>query len=239
MNINIVYSGYVRTLFHSFPITVSTIRNIHPNAKINVFGSFWKTSYGRSDRLNDPWHFVVENYQQNIEDLTQDGIECRLTNLDSSIHTIKVEFIDTLIQKNLYNEGTTIGLSPAHMMCKFYLTKKSIDLVPNVQGDSLFLITRPDVILNRFPCTKDVKDSELILSKYGWYMAEGRNGFENEMMWIATNRQMAEKTCDIISALRHEKIPKEDMFAESVYGRYFHQLTSKISRFDFDYRIPR
>ena len=62
MRIALYISGKVRTLFYKFHKNIELIRDRYPNCDIDVFYSFWDSN-DRSEKINDSWHFLAENYQ--------------------------------------------------------------------------------------------------------------------------------------------------------------------------------
>ena len=62
MRVALYISGKVRTLFYKFHKNIELIRDRYPNCDIDVFYSFWDSN-DRSEKINDSWHFLAENYQ--------------------------------------------------------------------------------------------------------------------------------------------------------------------------------
>ena len=65
MKICIFLSGHIRTLFYKFHENLLLIKEKVGDCEIDVFYSFWE-DYGRSDSINDPWHYKADDFVQQV-----------------------------------------------------------------------------------------------------------------------------------------------------------------------------
>ena len=65
-NLTIYFSGEIRTFFYCLEKTLKIIKLKNPKLKLDAKYSFWN-SLNRIDKINDPWHYTIKNYEVDID----------------------------------------------------------------------------------------------------------------------------------------------------------------------------
>lgn len=106
MKICIFISGNIRTLFYKFHENLLLIKEKVGNCEIDVFYSFWD-DYGRSDSINDPWHYKADDFVQQV--VNHDNIVRYLKGCGGANNVCgemePVEVMQTVLEKLTLNQN--------------------------------------------------------------------------------------------------------------------------------------
>lgn len=232
MKIAIVFSGYARTIHHCLPSFVSKVASSNHDFEIRVFCCLWESSLGRVDKLNDPWHYKVQDLNRLELESGNELKEFIERNCNVQAH---VKLIDPLHSQNVMSEGRNLGMQYPELLSQYYMIHESFEMVKEYSPE-YYVRARPDMMIESFPNLS--KNSEIILSEYVWYQHRAEDGHENEMIWIS-NKEFAKKTFSIIDEIREGKLLVDPQHGEALTGKYFSKIYAKKERFNFNYRIAR
>jgi hypothetical protein len=227
-------SGHARTLLHAFPQSLEAIKSSNENCEIDIYAALWGGSDGRIAKINDPHHYVA-NMVNPPNLLNHDYLKNWFLSLNVS--SAKVELLDNSQMPSLLEIGKMfIGNVDCHLMPQYFSTKFCFDMVPDYEYTHIVRI-RPDIVINNFPSLELLK-SDLVTNVDAWYNDKAYQGFENEMIWIAT-QNVAKESASIHNRIIARVHPAGPTHGEAMTGRHFACMNCSKTRFNFDYRVAR
>jgi hypothetical protein len=224
----------LRTFYECFPITLRSVREINVDAEIHVRAVYWDKTYGRSSKINDSLHSVSprEEFDEPDENRVSKFVE------SLGVKSVKVKLICNSLSNELAEEGSKMNLYFGNILSQYYIVEESWKFAEDVEADC-YVRLRPDVILNRFPNMKEIT-SDMITNQFVWYNLRATDHHENEMFWVARNN-VASSAFSLYSKIvtNQRRYDSGKNHGEAVSGSHFKEVTNKIHRFDFDYRVRR
>lgn len=240
MKIALFISGQVRTLFYCFEKNLEVISNAFENSEIDLFYSFWDTTE-RSNRINDSWHFRVEDYEK--KEITKNNLENyfkRLNILDFEGDIESCDLMNNVIKNSPFRDK--------FLSSQYYKNHTVVDRYHKKQYD-ICIKLRSDILINNFlkeeQINEVINNDSLFVNKYYWYNALYTGVDCNEMLFVTNNNIF--KTCNSLYCEQDElsiQIKNEKQYGECITGTYFNNLLktkkiNKINSFDFEYRVVR
>jgi len=240
MRICLFTSGYVRTLFHGFHKNVNLIKSKIPNCELDICYSFWDQNH-YSDRLNDPWHYKVNDNQYHLIDKSE--IEKYFYDIGFEKVSGEIEpfFISDRIMENSFFPDYKKRLSS-----QYYKIHRVASTYYSNDYD-FYLTIRPDVILQEFPSQEmimELNDKKgIVVNENYWYNALYKGLDCNEYMWASVKSTFM--PCNNQFLYLNELANQvHDNYGEIISGKHFSNMLSSgqisnIKTFNFDYRVAR
>jgi hypothetical protein len=239
MKICLFTSGYVRTLFHGFHKNVEIIQQCIPNSKLDICYSFWDKNH-RSDRINDEWHYKVNENYEDITDtkLNQYFFDIGFLNVNGDIESFS-------LSENIMNTSP-FSMTKRRLSSQYWKVYRVAEKYFNNQYD-FYLTIRPDVIIQKFLSESDIIDlnhnNGIVVNQNYWYNAL-YTGLEcNEYVWGSTKNTFMNSNNQFLH-LDQLVNQVHDEYGEIITGKHFNNMLysgkiSKITTFNFDYRVAR
>lgn len=236
MKICLFTSGYVRTLSYGFHKNIELIKTVYPDSEIDICYSFWDQNH-LSDRINDPWHYKIQNYD--FGEIRKDKIDQYFSSIGANkiLGDIESFFVsEKIIQESIFPEEKRRLSSQyykIYSVAERYFSK----------GYDLYVTIRPDIILQRFPKSSNLKFNNVIVNKNYWYNALYKRSDCNEYVWISNENSFIKSNSQYLH-LKQLIAQVQDCYGEIITGTHFNNLLSSgdisnIDIFDFDYRVIR
>lgn len=240
MKICLFTSGYIRTLFYGFHKNIELIKTIHPDSEIDICYSFWDENH-LSDRINDPWHYKVDNYD--FGEIKKDKIDSYFKGI--GLNKVSGDIESFSISRKVMDESNLLK-EKRRLSSQYYKIYTVAKTYFNDNYD-IYVTIRPDVILQRFPSKSNISNlkskNSIIVNKNYWYNALYKRSDCNEYIWIS-NKETFVKSNSQYLYLNELTNQIQDCYGEIITGTHFNNLLfsgdiSNIDIFDFDYRIIR
>jgi len=243
MKICIFISGHVRTLFYKFHENLLLIKEKVGDCQIDVFYSFWDDP-SRSERINDPWHYIADDYVQ--QEINHDNIicyfrECGGNNVSGEIQSVEV--MKEVLEKTHFSPEDN---GKNALSSQYYKKHRVVDKFYSDEYD-FYIQMRSDITINDFLSREDIekiKDTKtLVVNSYYWYNEKYTGGPCNEMIWCSGKKVFKQSNGIYVN----EKILAEQLpyqYGELVTGTYFNNLVNSgfidnVIAFNFGYRVIR
>lgn len=232
MKIAVCLSGYTRTLEDCLSKTIESVRQSNPSCEITVYAALWDTTFGKIDRVNDPWHSKSSTVTQDPP--TASYIEKLIK--ESTVGDYSIKMLDHSVNEKMTEVGRRLNLNPPGLLSQYFSNQAAWEISSKSDAD-FFLRVRPDVILNSFPNLSEYDDC-VIMNLHYWYEAIATLGMENEMFWVA-HKNCAKKAFSLFDRLIEGSFPLSQTYGESVTGAHFMTIRCHIERFNFNYQVVR
>jgi len=244
MKICIFISGNVRTLFYKFHENLLLIKEKVGNCEIDVFYSFWD-DYGRSDSINDPWHYKADDFVQQV--VNHDNIVRYLKGCGGANNVCgeiePVEVMQTVLEKTHFKPESN---GKNALSSQYYKKHRVVDKFYTDEYD-FYIQMRSDISISDFLSKEDIekiKDTKtLVVNSYYWYNEKYTGGPCNEMIWCSGKNVFKQSS----EMYLNEKVLTEQLpyqYGELVTGTYFNNLVNSgfidnVMAFNFGYRVIR
>jgi len=244
MKICIFISGNVRTLFYKFHENLLLIKEKVGNCEIDVFYSFWD-DYGRSDSINDPWHYKADDFVQQV--VNHDNIVRYLKGCGGANNVCgeiePVEVMQTVLEKTHFKPESN---GKNALSSQYYKKHRVVDKFYTDEYD-FYIQMRSDISISNFLSKEDIekiKDTKtLVVNSYYWYNEKYTGGPCNEMIWCSGKNVFKQSS----EMYLNEKVLTEQLpyqYGELVTGTYFNNLVNSgfidnVMAFNFGYRVIR
>lgn len=244
MRICIFISGHIRTLFYKFHENLLLIKEKVGDCEIDIFYSFWD-DYGRSESINDPWHYSADDFVQQV--VNRDNIICYLrgcggaNNVSGEIQSVEV--MKEVLEKTHFSPEVNGKNS---LSSQYYKKHRVVDKFYSDEYD-FYIQMRSDITISDFLSREDIeqiKDTKtLVVNSYYWYNEKYTGGPCNEMIWCS-GKKVFKKSNEIYlnEKVLSEKLPYQ--YGELVTGTHFNNLLNSgfidnVTTFDFGFRVIR
>ena len=244
MKIGIFISGHVRTLFYKFHENLLLIREKVGDCEIDVFYSFWD-DYGRSESINDPWHYSADDFVQQV--VNHDNIICYLrecggaNNVSGEIQSVEV--MKKVLEKTYFSPERS---GKNALSSQYYKKHRVVDKFYTDEYD-FYIQMRSDIAIDDFLSREkieEIKDKKtLVVNSHYWYNELYTGGRCNEMIWCS-GKKVFKQSNGIYDNEKNlaDQLPYQ--YGELVTGTYFNNLVNSevidnMMTFNFGYRVIR
>jgi hypothetical protein len=244
MKICIFISGNIRTLFYKFHENLLLIKEKVGNCEIDVFYSFWD-DYGRSDSINDPWHYKADDFVQQV--VNHDNIVRYLKGCGGANNVCgemePVEVMQTVLEKTHFKPESN---GKNALSSQYYKKHRVVDKFYTDEYD-FYIQMRSDISISDFLSKEDIEKIKetktLVVNSYYWYNEKYTGGPCNEMIWCSGKNVFKQSS----EMYLNEKVLTEQLpyqYGELVTGTYFNNLVNSgfidnVIAFNFGYRVIR
>tara|TARA_B100000035_G_scaffold126966_1_gene108053 strand:+ start:1442 stop:2176 length:735 start_codon:yes stop_codon:yes gene_type:complete len=244
MRICIFISGHIRTLFYKFHENLLLIKEKVGDCEIDIFYSFWD-DYGRSESINDPWHYSADDFVQQV--VNRDNIICYLrgcggaNNVSGEIQSVEV--MKEVLEKTHFSPEANGKNS---LSSQYYKKHRVVDKFYSDEYD-FYIQMRSDITISNFLSREDIEQIKdvktLVVNSYYWYNEKYTGGPCNEMIWCS-GKKVFKKSNEIYLNEKDlsEQLPYQ--YGELVTGTHFNNLLNSgfidnVMAFDFGFRVIR